>query len=174
MQIRKATQADVHSIANIHTTSWQKNYSQVLTPHYLNSIAPAEREAIWHDRLSAPKTNQEVFVAEINNVVIGFACIYLEANAEFGSYLDNLHVVSEHQGKGVGKSLLRAVAIVCTELAPGSGLCLLVNQTNTRAQDFYLKLGAQNVREDFWAAPDESLVPTYWFVWRDLYLLVNS
>jgi ribosomal protein S18 acetylase RimI-like enzyme len=173
MQIRKATQADVHAIASIHAASWRKNYSQVLTPHYLNSIAPIEREAIWRQRLSAPKTNQQVFVAEINNVVIGFACVYVDGNAEFGSYLDNLHVVSAQQGRGVGKRLLLTVASVCAELAPGGGLCLLVNQTNTSAQGFYLNLGAQNVREDFWVAPDESRVPTFWFVWRDLYPLVN-
>lgn len=174
MQIRKATSEDVHTIARIHATSWQKNYSQVLTPHYLNSIAPTERAAIWSERLSAPKTNQQVFVAEINNVIIGFACVYVDGNAEFGSFLDNLHVLSAQQGKGVGKSLLRAVALVCTEFAPDSGLCLLVNKTNTSAQGFYLKLGAQNVRNDFWAAPDGSRVPTYWFVWRDLVSLVNS
>ena len=49
------------------------------------------------------------------------------------------------------------------ELAPHKGLCLLVNQNNARAQNFYLKLGAVNARVGSWAAPDGSAVPTFWF-----------
>jgi ribosomal protein S18 acetylase RimI-like enzyme len=174
MNIRKATPADAKTIAKIHTNSWQKNYAQVLTSHYLNSLAPAEREAIWCGRLLTPKQNQHVVVAEIDAEAVGFACVYFDENSEFGAYLDNLHVVSAHQNKSIGAHLLRSVALTCLDVAPGSGLCLLVNQSNTRAQSFYLKLGAQNVREDVWLAPDASRVATFWFVWPTLTIFAQT
>jgi hypothetical protein len=56
--------------------------------------------------------------------------------------------------------------------AQSESLCLLVNQNNARAQNFYLKLGGVNERADTWAAPDGSKVPTFWFVWRQLQALI--
>ncbi len=172
MLIRPANKTHAYAIAKLHTTSWQTNYSQALSKYYLQHLAPAEREAIWLGRLNEPKANQRVFIAETQNELVGFACVFLDENREFGSYLDNLHVAAAHQGKGVGRALMQAVAKCCTHGAQSEGLCLLVNQTNTRAQDFYLKLGGVNGRADTWAAPDGSKVPTFWFVWRELQALI--
>ncbi|MFO1367973.1 MAG: GNAT family N-acetyltransferase [Marinagarivorans sp.] len=174
MQIRPASQTDAYAIAKLHTTSWQTYYTQALSADYLKYLAPAEREALWLARLTQPKNNQRVFVALKQNELLGFACVFLDDNTEFGSYLDNLHVAAAYQGKGVGRCLIRAVANACMELAPHGGLCLLVNQNNYRAQNFYLKLGAVNDRVDSWAAPDGSAVPTFWFVWHRLEVLLAA
>jgi len=89
-------------------------------------------------------------------------------NPNWGSYLDNLHVLNAHQSKGIGKSLLVEVARWCIQREPTKGLCLLVNQDNINAQQFYKRLGARNTESSVWNAPDGSVVPTYWFVWESV------
>ena len=172
MLIHPAHKSHAYAIAKLHTTSWQTHYTDALSKYYLQHQAAAEREALWLERMTNPKPNQSVFIAAENTELAGFACVFLDENREFGSYLDNLHVAAAHQGKGVGKALLKAVAKCCEEAAQREGLCLLVNQTNTRAQDFYSKLGGVNGRADTWAAPDGSKVPTFWFVWHQLQALI--
>ncbi|HMW49608.1 MAG TPA: GNAT family N-acetyltransferase [Cellvibrionaceae bacterium] len=172
MLIRPAQKNHAYAIAKLHTTSWQTHYTDALSTHYLHHLAPAEREALWLERMANPKPNQQVFIAEEHNELVGFACVFLDENREFGSYLDNLHVAAAHQGKGIGKALVQAVANSCVHAAQSEGLCLLVNQTNARAQNFYLNLGAVNARADTWAAPDGSAVPTFWFIWPQVNALL--
>jgi ribosomal protein S18 acetylase RimI-like enzyme len=107
-----------------------------------------------------------VFVAEGAVGVIGFACAFLEEHAQWGSYLENLHVAFSSQGQGIGQTLLANVAQWCERRAPGRGLYLSVNQANRHAQDFYRRFGARNAEAGVWHAPDGSLVPTYLFLWK--------
>lgn len=168
MEIRAATVEDGLAIANIHAASWRKTYGRVLTRHYLEHVAPKERERIWTERLSEPKPDQYVLVAQVDDEVIGFGCAFLDGINELGAYLDNLHVVLSHQRSGVGRALIRKIAQKCQESDPLRGMCLLVNQDNVTAQAFYLRLGATNNRKDVWNAPDGSVVPTYWFSWNNV------
>lgn len=109
-------------------------------------------------------------MAESDGEIVGFGCVYSGENPEWGAYLDNLHVSKSYQSKGIGKLLLIEIAQWCLKQEPERGMCLLVNQDNTKAQEFYKKLGARNVRAGIWNAPDGSIVPTYryWFAWDDL------
>ena len=172
MKVRAATPLDEKAIAKIHTDSWRSTYQDALSEKYLADIVPKERDDVWSDRLRNPKPNQYVVVAEIDGEVIGFVCVYAGENAKFGSYLDNLHVRIANQSKGIGKSLLTEGARWCFQKEPSKGMCLLVNQDNTRAQNFYSFLGARNAQNGVWNAPDGSIVPTYWFVWDQLTELI--
>lgn len=78
MIIRHAQAHEYSALAKIHINSWQKNYHQELTPHYLNEIAPGERLSLWQQRLQSPQKHQRVFVAENNNIILGFACVFLD------------------------------------------------------------------------------------------------
>ena len=173
MKLRSATILDAKAIAEIHAKSWQSTYNNVLTKHYLSSVVPKERNDVWHKRLINPKPNQHVVVAEYDNELIGFACAFAAENATWGSYLDNLHVRQSFRRKGIGKALLLDVAHWCFDREPNKGLCLLVNQDNINAQQFYNKFGARNAQVDVWNAPDGSVVPTFWFVWDQLHGVVG-
>lgn len=166
MILRAATTGDVLTIADIHSASWRRHYRHALSAQYLNERVPEERRELWARRLLQPAPNQYVVLAEDEAETLGFACVYVGENAQWGAYLDNLHVRSDYQGQGVGKALLRAVFRECYRQAPGQGLCLLVNQDNRRAQRFYLAQGARLARSGVWNAPDGSQVPTFWFVWH--------
>jgi len=172
MKIRKANPLDAKAIAKIHIDSWRSTYQNTLTAEYLSNIAPQERDDVWSDRLRNPKPNQHVVVAEIEGQVAGFVCVFSGENPELGSYLDNLHVRNQHQSNGIGKLLVAEAARWCFKEDPKKGMCLLVDQANVRAQNFYIYLGARNVQKSKWTAPDGSVVPTYWFVWDRLIDLI--
>ena len=174
MKIREASKFDVPHIADIHTTSWRNTYNSALTSQYLTDVVPGERIEVWKERLNNPKINQYVVVAEHNSEIVGFVCVYAGENPDWGSYLDNLHVRNAYQSKGIGKSLLIEGARWCYQQEPSKGMCLLVNQDNYKAQEFYKKLGARNVQKGIWDAPDGSAVPTYWFVWDNLNILIEN
>jgi ribosomal protein S18 acetylase RimI-like enzyme len=174
MKIRNATPSDFVSIAELHAASWRNTYAAVLSSSYLTQKVPAERKQLWKERLSSPKENQRVIVAEIQENVIGFACVFTENHESWGSYLDNLHVGEKYQGMGVGRALIGDVARWCESQRPGIGVYLSVNQDNLRAQRFYLNLGAHNAEPGIWNAPDGSKVPTYWFTWDSAGFLAES
>lgn len=165
MIIRQAQPSDAHAIASLHTASWQANYQNALTLHYLTVVAPQERQALWQDRLNDPAPNQQVLVAEHESKLAGFVCGYQHGHETWGNYLDNLHVDASLQGLGIGTRLIKEMARRLSD-SNSTPLCLLVNQENTRAQHFYLKLGAKNKTKSLWDAPDGSAVPTYWLVWE--------
>lgn len=174
MQIRTATLSDAPAIAEIHAESWRSTYQRALNARYLAEVVPRERAEVWRGRLTAPKPNQHVVVAEQQGALVGFACVFAAENPRWGSYLDNLHVRGAWQGRGIGKALLQEVARWCSLRAAEGGLCLLVNQDNVAAQGFYERLGARNAEASAWNAPDGSVVPTYWFVWDDLAPLLGG
>lgn len=168
MTVRPATAADAAVIADIHAASWQFHYQDVLSPAYLSDVVPHERQALWKSRFDDPKPSQQVFVAELDGEIVGFACVYARENPQWGAYLDNLHVRPAHQSRGIGQTLMTAVMRWCQAVDPEQGLCLLVNRNNVRAQTFYRRVGARNAEASVWNAPDGSAVPTYWFVWDRL------
>jgi ribosomal protein S18 acetylase RimI-like enzyme len=174
MNFRHATPTDAEGIAALHASSWRITYGAVLSAKYLDEVAPSERKAAWAQRLASPGANQCVVVAESAVGLVGFACAFSEEHAQWGSYLENLHVGSSNQGQGVGRALLTNVAQWCECQAPGRGLYLSVNQANQRAQEFYRRLGARNAEAGVWHAPDGSLVPTYWFLWESAGVLAPA
>lgn len=174
MIIRVASIADAKNIADIHTISWRNTYQNALSEQYLMDVVPKERYEVWKGRLENPKFNQYVVVAEYDGEVVGFVCVYAGENPDWGSYLDNLHVRETFQSQGIGKSLLIEGTRWCLKREPAKGLCLLVNQDNIKAQEFYKWLGACNAQKSVWNAPDGSIVPTFWFVWENLSELVED
>ena len=103
MTIRAAGLADAGVIAQLHTRSWQSAYRGILSDDFLQGPLPENRRVLWHGRLAEPdRTDQIVLVDEQEGAIRGFACAYLEADPEWGCLLDNLHVVPDLKGQGVG------------------------------------------------------------------------
>ena len=174
MKIREANYSDAEAIAELHTNSWRNTYKNSLNTDYLKNIVPSERKSVWLQRLSEPKSNQCVTVAENNGEIIGFSCAFAGESTDLGSYLDNLHVSPLNQGKGTGTILLKKAAKYCFQQAPGSGMYLLVNQDNIKAKQFYETCGARNLKPGVWNAPDGSNVPTYMLYWDTLCGLIQN
>ncbi len=69
--------------------------------------------------------HEEVLVAEVNQLVVGF--IALE-----GDHVDHLYIAPAYQGRGIGDTLLA----MAKEVRP-DGLMLWTFQRNARARQFY-------------------------------------
>ena len=80
--------------------------------------------------------------------------------------LDNLHLLPSHQGAGIGRGLLTAVARGAHAHATRPGLYLWCYDKNTRARAFYEHLGAEAVEQIMYAAPDGQSHPEWRYAWR--------
>lgn len=168
MQLRLAIPGDADAIADLHTASWRDAYRAALRADWLANHAPADRRALWRERLSEAPITRRIFIARDDaRALVGFVCLQPGADASWGALLDNLHVVASHRCHGVGRQLMQAAARACLADAPGAGLFLWMLRDNLRAQAFYRALGATNAGPDIWDAPDGSRVPTCRFAWTE-------
>jgi GNAT superfamily N-acetyltransferase len=163
--IRPARPADAASIGELHAKSWIETFGNVLSDEYRSGAIFEDRESIWRKRLSAPAANQFVIVAEEDGRLAAFACAYGADDERWGTLLDNLHVHSAWQGRGLGKSLLIGVADWCAAEYPEVGLYLVVLEQNSRARAFYGKLGAADVGGETWVPPGFLEAPSRRYAW---------
>lgn len=85
----------------------------------------------------------KAFVAEDNNVIVGFALYYVRYSTWKGCrlYLEDLLVTESYRGKGVGKLLFEQVIKETQEMGY-SGMVWQVLDWNEPAIKFYNKYGA--------------------------------
>lgn len=167
MLVRAATASDTHDIAALHASSWRYAYRGALSDEYLAGDVESDRRQLWESRLAKPAEHQPVLLVEDGGHLLGFACVYVDKDPRWGSYLNNIHVVRATQGRGVGRLLLHATAEVCSEARSG-GLFLWVLQSNTKAQGFYARHGGQRSGTDIWEAPGGTTAPMFRFSWESV------
>lgn len=166
-QIRMATPDDCEAIVALHVAGWRSAYSPALATDWLREKVVDDRRQIWRERVTYPEAGQRVLVAHDESGLLGFGCVYLAADTEWGSMLDSLHVRSDVRGRGVGTRLLHASAELCLDEAPGRRLHLCVLHANPRARTFYRRHGARNGGALVWRAPEGSRVPVWRYYWLD-------
>lgn len=144
--IRQANLEDREAIYQLHLKSWQTNYGNELSQNILETKVPDEMAAKWAKRtLRWPEI---ILVAESGpetKKIVGFVCALADREVPL---IDNLHVLSEVQSRGVGAKLLGAVL---TKLAM-SGFetaTLEVLESNERARRFYTSMGGEDIGR-FW------------------------
>jgi GNAT superfamily N-acetyltransferase len=83
------------------------------------------------------------FVAEKNNMIIGFALYYIRFSTWKGQrmYLEDLLVTKDYRGKGIGKLLMDAL-IVEAKQKKFDAICWQVLDWNEPAINFYKKYNA--------------------------------
>jgi len=167
MELRFATSTDINHIATLHANSWRIAYADALSADYLQHHADQDRLTLWTGRLTNPAVNQRVVVMEESNELLGFACIFLAADPQLGSLIDNLHVVAKHHRRGLGTTLMKEVSRVINNEYATQPVHLGVVQSNVRAQRFYQSLGGEQREEYTWNSPDGGQVPCYLYVWPD-------
>ena len=94
---------------------------------------------------------------------VGFIAVWAEGDPGFGAYIDNLHIRPERRSAGLGRRLLGdAMAGWPRE----TGAYLWVFDGNTRAIDFYRRLGGEVVEHGV-EEIDGLQIPQSRIVWRD-------
>jgi ribosomal protein S18 acetylase RimI-like enzyme len=173
MVIRDAVKSDVAAIAHLHAESWRSAYRGILADDFLENHAHGDRLAVWQERFSA-KAQKPMFVivANTGRQLAGFACVFPNEDAFFGSFVDNLHVAPQPTGQGIGRRLLSEVA--SRLMAGGSrvGLYLWVLERNYGARRFYEKAGGIRAGLVVNPTPDGQRVVALRIHWRGVSNLV--
>ena len=115
--IRSARSDDAEAIADVHLDSRREAMPWLPVLHSREeTVAYFAGHVLVH---------QEVLVAEVNELVVGFMA--LEVN-----HVDHLYIAPSYQDRGIGNTLLA----MAKELHP-TGLTLWTFQRNARARLFY-------------------------------------
>ena len=166
LTLREGTEHDAAAIAQLHADSWRSAYRGMLSDEYLDNRVHLERAALWQQRFSEQAEKPFfVILAETENELAGFACVFPVEHPTYGAFLDNLHVVPQRTGQGIGRRLLSAVAERLLTDEGRGGLYLWVIERNARARQFYAKAGALEVECTELSMPDGSRlneVRCYW------------
>jgi len=172
IQIRIAQQGDFRAIAELHAASWRSTYCGILSNEYLDRNVGSERIDLWEKRFRNPRDSQHIVIAEIQAHIVGFACAYGNEDEQWGTMLDNLHVLPAQKGKGIGSKLVADVALWCSKAHPGQGMFLWAFDRNVQARRFYERLGGVVAGEAIWSAPDGTAVNELRYVWKNVDQLI--
>jgi len=166
--IRPANVFDAPVLGDLHAASWRNAYREMLSAAFLAGDVAAQRRAAWTQRLACLGANEHVFITGTGHAALGFVSMFGNQDPQWGSFLNNLHVLPSHQRQGIGTRLLHACARLCAQRYSHPGLWLWVAQGNVQAQRFYLRHGAQNRGHGTWLSPEQREVALYRFAWPDV------
>lgn len=174
LHLRHATKDDYKAIALLHATNWQHTYRGILSDHYLDNEVAEERIKFWKERLEQPADNQIITVAIMNETIVGFSCLLLNDDEQYGSMLDNLHVSINAQKTGIGKLLMQDCAKTILAKVSNHKMYLWVFEANQNARAVYEKLGATHIEtidHDNW---DGTKAKVCRYTWNDASLLLTN
>jgi L-amino acid N-acyltransferase YncA len=134
MQIRSATVADAHGIAEVHVRAWQEAYAHLLPLDRLMALVPEERVERW--RRTLDEDEEQAWVAIHEDQIVGWATASSRDVTEHprARELNGLYCVARVHGSGAGQSLLDAAIGV-------ESAFLWSAADNPRAAAFYRKNG---------------------------------
>jgi GNAT superfamily N-acetyltransferase len=133
---------DADDIAALHAESWRSAYRGFLPDAFLDGPIFDERRELWVARMCAPDPHRRcVLKAVSGGMLVGFACVLLDAESCWGALLDNLHVKPALKRQGIGRRLFEEARRWVDVTARGTPLHLTVIEGNVDARHFYHRLG---------------------------------
>lgn len=139
----KPSSDDFADIAKLHTLSWQLWYKGIFTDDYLIHDLPTEHLQKWSLRKDSFDPQHTIALGAFDKTtLVGFAYAIYEADKNT-VLLDNLHVHPNYHHKGIGYGLIKGIAKWVEGNFSGTALRLEVYKKNTKAVNFYQKLGAK-------------------------------
>jgi ribosomal protein S18 acetylase RimI-like enzyme len=142
--IRKALPDDARAIAQVHISSWQDAYRNLMPAEYLSGLQAtlAQRESFWMHSIESDEP--KVWVAEVDGQVVGWISVGASrdeeaAGANTGEVMA-IYVLAGYWQTGVGLALWTAGVEYLSEQGY-QGLTLWVLSLNERAIRFYRRAG---------------------------------
>ena len=142
--IRKALPSDAKTIAQVHISSWQAAYRDLMPAQYLSSLEAtlAQRESFWMRALESDESN--VWVAHVDKHVVGWISVGASrdedaAGANTGEVMA-IYVLARYWQTGAGLALWKAGLQTLRECG-FQGVTLWVLSLNERAIRFYRRAG---------------------------------
>ena len=137
MNLWTATAADLPALKELHLESWRTHYQGIFPQTFLDDVAPRELNARW-----TPDAVEGWLVVGAGDKNHPSGLILCDPNHDQGPFLESFHVRSDHQGRGLGRSLLSALAGDLRALGHNTLWCLVIEE-NTQARAAYAALSAQ-------------------------------
>ena len=137
MEVRRATVADAAAVADVHVRTWQAAYEHVFGPERLAGIDAGRRRAAWEHAI---EIGEDVFVAEADERVVGFASVGPSREPPGSGELYAVYVLADAWGTGAG-TVLMAAAVAALRGAGHAEAILWVLEDNPRARRFYEREG---------------------------------
>ncbi|MCJ2049888.1 GNAT family N-acetyltransferase [Methylobacterium sp. J-070] len=139
--IRRAREADLGGLSKVFDASWREAYRGIIPGVTLERLIAGRDRAWWRGTL---RRGRPVAVVEVSDLVVGYASYGRTRSRALGSEseIDELYLLPEYQGVGLGRRLFRAVR---NDLAD-HGLTRLgvwSLEDNDRAGAFYAGLGGR-------------------------------
>lgn len=141
--IRLARPEDAPAIATVHVRTWQFAYRGQIPDTYLDSMSIESRTARWQEILEDLDSQRGVFVAEIEDKVVGFCVVGRsrdDGSDDSTGELYAIYVDAQSMNRGVGLALIRGGQ----EYLGAQGYTkatLWVLESNQRARRFYERQG---------------------------------
>lgn len=175
MHVRKAKSEDAAAIAKVHVDSWQTTYDGLLPKDYIEKRTYEKRHNNWQKRLSKVEQAEiEYFVYVAENAageIVGFVDGGVaRGNSNFKGEIYALYVLEAAQRKGIGKSLIQAIASKLSQ----AGLTLImvwVLEDNPAVQ-FYQALGGQKIGQKLLKIGDNKFTEIA-YGWDDIQILIT-
>jgi GNAT superfamily N-acetyltransferase len=159
--IRRATVADTDTIVRVLVASKEASFADSVDDHDRDVGFWTRR---WRGYIASGSHARHsrgdgwVFVAEVENVPIGFIAYHHTTRHGTDAELQNIYVLKEWQGRGIGTRLLGTIAHRLE--ADGSRSMCVGYDSDSPYKRFYMKYGAVEMEP---GAP--------WAIWRDLQAL---
>ena len=140
--IRPATQADARDIAALHVAVSRATYRDLAPPEAAARLNFDHRLARWQETLA--KGERTALVAEANDRIVGIGTAGAPTVPALQDHAEVLHLYVDPMfaGRGIGRALLRALALAMRAEGHRS-LGLGVVDGNDAAVAFYEKLGGR-------------------------------
>ena len=123
---------------------------------------------VWYQRFNSPADNQVVTIAELDETIAGFCCVFLDDDPVFGSLVDNFHVSMNFQRSGVGTRLFKESARIILDKSENKKMYLWVFEANTNARIVYERLGGTRVETIDMENEDQTISETCRYTWDDV------
>lgn len=104
--VRHATPRDAKAIADIHVSTWQAAYKDLMPEEYLSKISVEKRLAYWKEAIEF--SEPQLLVATDGDEVVGFVGFDRSRDAGTKSTVGEIwamYVAPAHWGKGAGLAL---------------------------------------------------------------------
>lgn len=143
--IRKNELKDQEQMARIKIDGWMYTYDKIIASKFLKTLDYKKQTERYI--ASFDEYKELVFVAVRGDEVLGYSCFdYNDKSHNFDSELVSLYVKQNEQGRKIGTKLLKATIKELKENGKKNMIVWCLSD-NTKAIEFYLKLGGQKVIE---------------------------
>ncbi len=170
VQIRKASYQDAAALAHIQVDSYRNAYAGILPTEFLAHFSYVEQTEDWLNLIESE--GPAVLLVAENEA--GELCGYALGTATSPNLpgcdgeLDALHVRVDLRGQGIGRELVRAMAIQLRQ-AGCKRMGLWVLTENKSARGFYERLGGKvSVERTIMLGEDDTQAGEISYIWPEI------